>query len=162
MLARPDVEVTVTTTEVQVNSVALKELTERARPIVAIGASAVKLCTDAAARSRQEYAVTVGAGNLVTVDAVIGSPSPSATAYKFFKLLLCGHSPTTAPLRAGCVVMGTTDIAAYVRIVTAVVVLVTAVGVVAFSSGFAPSVVVTIAFGRGGAYIPTRPANAKP
>ena len=64
--------------EVQAASVAAAAALQRTQPIVAAGALVVGFRTVAVARKGQEYAVAVGAGYAVTVNAVKGGPSPSA------------------------------------------------------------------------------------
>lgn len=67
--------------ETQVVSVAADTDIQRARPIEAVGPPIVGSRTEAVARSGQEYAVAVGAGYAVTVNAVKCGPLPSAVVY---------------------------------------------------------------------------------
>ena len=62
--------------EVQVVSVVAAIAAKRRRPAATVATSVVGSRTVAIARSGQEDAVTVGAGHLVTVYAVLGCPSP--------------------------------------------------------------------------------------
>ena len=65
--------------EFQVESVVTDIAVKWRRPVVAAATSVVAdSCTDAIARSGEEDAVSVGAGDLVTVYALLGCPTPSA------------------------------------------------------------------------------------
>ena len=64
----------------------------RRTPVEAANNIVVKRSTAAIARSRQEDAVAVAAGNQVAVYSILGSPSTCTIIYKFFpkyKLLFC-------------------------------------------------------------------------
>ena len=76
-MAAEAVPVVVAAAEVQVASVAAATAAaKRRRPVVPVATSVVGSRSDAIARSGEEDAVAVRAGDLVTVYAILSCPSP--------------------------------------------------------------------------------------
>ena len=72
------VPVEIAAAEVQVESVEVAIAVKRRRPAETVANFVVDSRTVAVARSGKEDAVAVGAGDLVTVYAILGCPGPSA------------------------------------------------------------------------------------
>ena len=72
------VPIVIAAVEAQRVSVVAATVAKQRRPVETVATSDVGLRTVAIARSGEEDAVSVGAGDLVTVYALLGCPTPSA------------------------------------------------------------------------------------
>ena len=155
----PVAPVAVASVEVEVVRVAAVVLVQRAGPVVAVRATGVDLCAVAAARSGEEDGVTVGAGDLLTIDTVDRSPLPRTLLSKFLDLSQRGHAPTTTPLHAGNIVGSTADVGTDVlififKIPTITVPIITIFigirGIITLLLSLTPCIVTTVTLGNGG------------
>lgn len=111
VVADEPIHVVATTAEVKVVRVTgitlirITLLVRRGTPVVTERSTTAKRSTKPTS-SRKENTVAIGAGYLITINAFIGGPVPSATFYKFFKFFLCRQTPTATPLSASYIIGG--------------------------------------------------------
>ena len=79
---------------------------ERTRPVAVVAACAVEAATAAVASGGQEETVAVSGSEESSVHAVLGRPSDGCVVGEFLPFLLGGHTPATAPVGCGHVVLG--------------------------------------------------------
>ena len=80
---------------------------ERTRPVAAIGTNTIGTIIRAAASSRQEDGVAIGAaGDQHPIYTIQRSPSSITIIYQFIHFVLCWHSPACAPVGYGSIIYG--------------------------------------------------------
>ena len=136
----------------------------------------VEARTVAKPRNRKENGVTVGlACHLVTVHPVQCSISPRTLFAQLRPFGIGGHTPYAAPVHLSGIVLRLQDSLVIGEALIAVTCLVAVLGefvvspigvlvglplVVCFGFRLAPSVVVAIAFGRGGSHVASSPLQS--
>ena len=137
---------------------------ERTRPVAAVAACGGDIAIALEASGGQEETVAVRGGEESSVHTVLGRPCAGSVVVQLLPFLLGGHTPTTAPVGRGRVVLGqqggqTIAPCVFGHIIT-VIVLVGAQVAGGLRLGLAPGEVVAVVLGVVGTHVAGGPQQA--